>query len=84
MPIELSTVADDHAVLHESAKVHRFDELKPDSDYVLAGVNVHTLPRPPGEHLTTFRDRQRCPLRGDRMRRHRGLRRRTCALRFAW
>ncbi|MEP6660744.1 MAG: metallophosphoesterase [Acidimicrobiales bacterium] len=54
MPIELSTVADDHVVLHESTKVHRFDELKPDSDYVLAGVDVHTLPRPPGEHLTTF------------------------------
>ena len=54
MPIELSTVADDHVVLHDAATVLRFDALTPDTDYVLAGVEVHTLPRPPGELLTTF------------------------------
>jgi predicted phosphodiesterase len=50
-PPELTTVADDLAVLHRGGVVFRHDDLDPDRDYEFHGVAVHTLPRPPGELL---------------------------------
>src|SRR6266851_4747464 len=61
--LELTTVADDHVVLHvpagadepgSPARALRFYGLQPDRDYTLEGVEVRTLPRPPGERLATF------------------------------
>ncbi len=52
--MELTTVADDEAVVHDGAAVHRFDGLEPDHDYELDGIALRTLSRPPGELLTTF------------------------------
>lgn len=53
MTVELTTVADDEAVFHvpgePRAIVH--DGLRPDTDYVLEGVEFRTLPRPGGELL---------------------------------
>ncbi|HEX2039959.1 MAG TPA: metallophosphoesterase [Acidimicrobiales bacterium] len=53
MTIELTTVADDEAVFHvpgePRAIVH--DGLRPDTDYVLEGIELRTLPRPGGELL---------------------------------
>ncbi len=51
MPIDVSTVADDLAVIHDGATVITFDGLEPDRDYTLHGQAVHTLARPPGELL---------------------------------
>jgi len=51
--IELTTVADDLVVFHDGDAVHRYEGLEPDTDYVLHGVAVRTLPRPPGERLAT-------------------------------
>lgn len=51
--MELSTVADDEVVFHDGASVHRFAELLPDTEYVLEGSTVRTLPRPPGSLLAT-------------------------------
>jgi 3',5'-cyclic-AMP phosphodiesterase len=47
--LELTTVADDLAVLHEGTTVHRFDGLEPNTQYELAGQAVRTLLRPAGE-----------------------------------
>ena len=52
--MDLSTVADDFAVLHEGEHVHRHDGLQPETDYELEGVAVRTLPRPGGELLCVF------------------------------
>ena len=52
--MDLTTVADDEAVLHDGFTVHRYDELEPDTDYERHGVAFRTLARPPGEHLCTF------------------------------
>lgn len=54
MAVEVSTVADDLAVLHQDGVAYRFDALHPDSAYTLLGVEVHTLARPPGELLCRF------------------------------
>ena len=51
--MELTTVADDEAVLHDGVAVHAFGGLDPDTGYELAGRPVHTLARPPGERLAT-------------------------------
>jgi Icc protein len=51
--VELTTVADDHAVVHRGASVRIYDDLQPDTDYELDGVEFRTLPRP-GERLATF------------------------------
>jgi Icc protein len=59
MPIDVSTVADDLAVIHDGAAVYTYDGLEPDTEYTLHGQAVHTLPRPPGEllcRLTTVND----------------------------
>ena len=51
--IELSTVADDEAVLHDGPRVIRREGLAPDRDYDVEGVSFHTLPRPAGARLAT-------------------------------
>jgi predicted phosphodiesterase len=52
--MELTTVADDFAVVHDGMDVHRYDDLEPDHPYELDGFSFHTLARPPGERLGTF------------------------------
>jgi predicted phosphodiesterase len=49
--VELTTVADDLAVWHDGTTVHRYDGLTPDTDHVLDGRAVRTLPRPAGALL---------------------------------
>jgi predicted phosphodiesterase len=51
--IELTTVADDEAVLHDGPRVIRRDGLEPDRDYDIDGVSLRTLPRPGGARLAT-------------------------------
>ncbi len=50
--VELTTVADDEAVLFVGSEVRHHIDLEPDTDYVLDDIEVHTLPRPPGELLS--------------------------------
>jgi predicted phosphodiesterase len=50
---ELTTVADDEAVVHDGITVRRFDGLAPDTDHEIDGFSFRTLPRL-GERLTTF------------------------------
>ena len=47
-------MADDLVVVHDGTSVRRYDGLAPDTDYVLDGTAVRTLPRPPGELLCRF------------------------------
>ena len=49
--MDVTTVADDLVVIHDGTHVNRFDGLEPDTEHVLSGVEVRTLPRPPGELL---------------------------------
>jgi Icc protein len=51
--LELTTVADDEAVLHDGPRVIRRRGLAPDTDYEVEGMSFRTLPRPPGERLAT-------------------------------
>jgi predicted phosphodiesterase len=53
-PVEVTTVADDEAVLHRGAQVMTHGDLEPDSDYEFEGQSFRTLPRPGGERLATF------------------------------
>jgi predicted phosphodiesterase len=53
LTVELTTVADDGAVLHDGPRVVRREGLEPDRGYHLDGVEFRTLPRPPGERLAT-------------------------------
>jgi Icc protein len=50
---ELTTVADDEAVVHDGAQVRRYDGLAPDTDHDIDGFTFRTLPRL-GERLATF------------------------------
>jgi len=52
--VELTTVADDEAVVHDGFVVRRYDGLEPDHVYEYDGFAFRTLARPPGEHLCTF------------------------------
>ena len=52
--MDVTTVADDLVMLHEAGVAHRFEGLSPDTDYTFSGVDVRTLPRPPGELLCRF------------------------------
>ncbi|MBK9180109.1 MAG: metallophosphoesterase [Acidimicrobiales bacterium] len=54
MTPELTTVADDEAVLFDGPEVTAYIGLEPDTVYELEGVEVRTLPRPPGELLCRF------------------------------
>ncbi|MBV8296777.1 MAG: hypothetical protein JO085_08080, partial [Acidimicrobiia bacterium] len=51
---EVTTVAEDEAVVFEGPDVRRYDGLEPDHEYALDGVSLRTLPRPPGERLATL------------------------------
>lgn len=52
--MELTTVADDEAVVHDGLEVRSYDCLEADTVYEYDGFVFRTLPRPPGELLTTF------------------------------
>jgi 3',5'-cyclic-AMP phosphodiesterase len=51
--VDLTTVADDEAVLHDGVAEHRHEGLAPDTAYDLDGHSFRTLRRPPGERLAT-------------------------------
>src|SRR5205823_1424220 len=51
--LEVTSVADDEAVVFEGPVARRYDGLEPDRDYELDGASFRTLPRPPGERLAT-------------------------------
>jgi 3',5'-cyclic-AMP phosphodiesterase len=53
MALELTTVADDEAVLFDGAEVVRLTALNSVTDYEHEGVAFRTLPRPAGERLAT-------------------------------
>ncbi len=52
--MDITTVADDLAVIHDGLDVRRYDGLSPDTEHDLGGVAVRTLPRPSGELLCRF------------------------------
>ena len=52
--MELTTVADDHAVVHDGLAVRVHDGLEPDTVYELDGFTFRTLARPGGERLATI------------------------------
>jgi len=54
LAVEVTTVADDEAVLHDGARVLRFSGLEPDTEYEFEGLATRTLPRPPGDPLCRF------------------------------
>ena len=51
--MELTTVTDTEAVLHDRLRVVRVDGLKPNREHTVEGVTFRTLPRPPGERVAT-------------------------------
>lgn len=51
--MDLTTVADDEAVLHDGVEVREHPGLAPGTTYDLDGHRFRTLPRPPGERLAT-------------------------------
>ena len=52
-PVELTTVTDTEAVLHDGLRVVRVDGLRPGREHTVEGVTFRTLPRPVGEQLAT-------------------------------
>src|SRR5437764_6645222 len=52
--LEVTTVAEDSAVVFEGANARRYGGLAPDTDYEFDGAAFRTLPRPPGERLATI------------------------------
>jgi 3',5'-cyclic AMP phosphodiesterase CpdA len=52
--MDITTVADDLAVLHDGLEVRRYDGLAPDTDHILDGTSVRTLARPDGALLCRF------------------------------
>lgn len=53
MTWEVTTVADDEAVLFDGADVLHLDDLEPGREYEVGGASFTTLPRPPGPRLAT-------------------------------
>jgi 3',5'-cyclic-AMP phosphodiesterase len=51
--MDLTTVADDEAVMHDGTTIHAYPDLQPATVYELGGHSFRTLPRPPGERLAT-------------------------------
>jgi Icc protein len=51
--LELTTVADDGAVIFDGGRPIPLDGLEPRSTYTYEGLEFTTLPRPPGERLAT-------------------------------
>jgi Icc protein len=52
-PVELTTVTDTEAVLHDGLRVVRVDGLRPAKEHTVEGVTFRTLPKPGGERLAT-------------------------------
>lgn len=52
--MELTTVSDDTAVVHDGLDVRRYEGLEPDTVYEFDGFVFRTLERPPGELLARF------------------------------
>lgn len=52
--MELTTVSDDTAVVHDGTDVRRYEGLEPDTVYEYDGFVFRTLARPPGELLARF------------------------------
>ena len=52
VPMELTTVTDSSAVLHDGPRVVRVEGLRPDREHTVEGVTFRTLPRPPGALLS--------------------------------
>ncbi|MBV9042852.1 MAG: metallophosphoesterase [Acidimicrobiia bacterium] len=52
--LEVTTVADDEAVVFEGGNARIYEDLEPDRDYEVDGAAFRTLPRPPGERLATI------------------------------
>jgi 3',5'-cyclic-AMP phosphodiesterase len=52
--MDVTTVTDDLAVIHDGAAAHRFEGLTADTEYTLLGVAVQTLTTPSGELLCRF------------------------------
>jgi 3',5'-cyclic AMP phosphodiesterase CpdA len=52
--MELTSVSDDAAVVHDGLDVRRYDGLEPDHLYEFDGFAFRTLPRPEGELLARF------------------------------
>ena len=52
--MEVTTVADDLAVVHDGLSVWRYDGLAADTDHDLGGVAVRTLATPSGDLLCRF------------------------------
>ena len=52
-PVELTTVTDTEAVLHDGLRVVRVDGLRPGKEHNVEGVTFRTLPKPGGERLAT-------------------------------
>ena len=50
--MELTTVADDEAVVHDGTEIRVYDGLRPDREYTFDGFTFRTLPAP-GERLAT-------------------------------
>ncbi len=50
---ELTTVADDEAVVHDGPEARTYDSLAPDTDHDVDGFRFRTLPRP-GQRLATI------------------------------
>ena len=53
LPVELTTVTDTEAVLHDGPRVVRVEGLRPDREHSVEGVGFRTLPRLRGERLAT-------------------------------
>jgi Icc protein len=51
--VELTTVTDTEAVLHDGLRVVRVEGLRPGREHTVEGVTFRTLPKPPGERLAT-------------------------------
>jgi len=51
--VELTTVTDTEAVLHDGARVIRVDGLRPNREQMVEGVTFRTLSRPTGQLLST-------------------------------
>jgi len=52
--MDVTTIADDFAVLHGGASTHRLDDLRPDTTYDTHGITFRTLARPGGDLLCRF------------------------------
>jgi hypothetical protein len=52
-PVELTTVTDTEAVLHDGVRVVRVEGLRAGKQHTVEGIVFRTLPKPGGERLAT-------------------------------